>query len=127
MLSYIPLDLNQLLDVGVDFQMKRSRAFRSRDLRGAVLKGKRRAPGPEGIHNKLLKHLPEDTLKIIEEILNNNLISGDFPLQWRVATVISIIKPNKDHTNPLSYRPIALTSCLCKVLEFIINTLHLVS
>ena len=49
-------------------------------------------------------------------------ISGDFPPQWRAATVIPIPKPFKDHTNPLSYRPIALTSCLCKVLECMINT-----
>ena len=38
------------------------------------------------------------------------------------ATVIPIPKPNKDHTDPLSYRPIALTSCLCIVLERMINT-----
>ena len=38
------------------------------------------------------------------------------------ATVIPIPKPNKDPTDPLSYRPIALTSCLCKVLERMINT-----
>ena len=38
------------------------------------------------------------------------------------ATVIPIAKSNKDHTDPLSYRPIALTSCLCKVLERMINT-----
>ena len=36
--------------------------------------------------------------------------------------MIPIPKPNKDHTDPLSYRPIALTSCLCKVLECMINT-----
>ena len=41
--------------------------------------------------------------------------------QWRAAMVIPIPKPNKDHTDPLSYRPIALTSCLCKVLECMIN------
>ena len=70
----------------------------------------------------LLKHLPEDTLKILKEILNKIWISADFPQQWRAATVIPIPKPNKDHTDPLSYRPIALTSCLCKVLERMINT-----
>ena len=36
--------------------------------------------------------------------------------------MIPIPKPNKDHTDPLSYRPIALTSCLCKVLERMNNT-----
>ena len=36
--------------------------------------------------------------------------------------MIPIPKPNKDHTDPLSYRSIALTSCLCKVLERMINT-----
>ena len=65
--------------------------------------------------------VPEDTLKILKEILNNIWISADSPQQWRAATVIPIPKPNKDHIDPLSYRPIALTSCLCKVLERMIN------
>ena len=86
------------------------------------MKAKPRAPGPDGIHNNLLKHLPDDTLKILKEILNKIWTSADFPHQWRAATVIQIPKPNKDHTDPFSYRPIALTSCLCKVLERMINT-----
>ena len=99
-----------------------NKPFRLRDLRRSIMKAKLRAPGPDGIHNSLLKHLPEDTLKILKEILNKIWISADFPQQWRAATVIPIPKPNKDHTDPLSYRPIALTSCLCKVLERMINT-----
>ena len=94
----------------------------SAHYRRSILKAKPRAPGPDGIHNNLLKHLPEDTLKILKEILNNIWISGDVPPQWSVATVIPIPKPNKDHSNPLSYRPITLTSCLCKVLERMIDT-----
>ena len=99
-----------------------NKPFRLRDLRRSIMKAKPRAPGPDGIHNNLLKHLPEDTLEILKEILNKIWISADFPHQWRAATVIPIPKPNKDHTDPLSYRPIALTSCLCKVLERMINT-----
>ena len=99
-----------------------NKPFRLRDLRRSITKAKPRAPGPDGIHNNLLKHLPEDTLKILKEILNKIWRSADFPDQWRAATVIPIPKPNKDHTEPLSYRPIALTSCLCKVLERMINT-----
>ncbi|GFU51046.1 reverse transcriptase domain-containing protein [Trichonephila clavipes] len=40
-----------------------------------------------------------------------------YPTQWQEAKVIPILKPGKDPKNPLSYRPIALTSCLCKTLE----------
>ena len=99
-----------------------NKPFRLRDLRWSIIKAKPHAPGPDGIHNYLLKHLPEDTLKIIKGILNKIRISAYFPHQWRAASVIPVPKPSKDHTDPLSYRPIALTRCLCKVLERMIYT-----
>ena len=99
-----------------------NKPFRLRDLRRSILKAKPRAPGPDGIYNNLLKHLPEDTMKILKDILNDIWTKGDFPHQWRAATVIPIPKPNKDNADPNSYRPIALTSCLCKILERMINT-----
>jgi hypothetical protein len=46
---------------------------------------------------------------------------GNFPKEWSIATVIPILKPGKNPTNAESYRPISLTSCLCKVLEMIVN------
>ena len=46
---------------------------------------------------------------------------GTFPEIWKEATIIPIPKPGKDHSNPQNYRPIALTSCLCKTLERMIN------
>ena len=52
--------------------------FRLRDLKWSIMKAKPRAPGPDGMHNNLLKHLPEDTLKILKEILNKVWISADF-------------------------------------------------
>ncbi|GFU41981.1 putative RNA-directed DNA polymerase from transposon X-element [Trichonephila clavipes] len=45
-----------------------------------------------------------------------------FPSSWREATVIPILKPGKVATDPLSYRPIALTSCFCKTFERMVNT-----
>ncbi|GFW95690.1 probable RNA-directed DNA polymerase from transposon X-element [Trichonephila clavipes] len=45
-----------------------------------------------------------------------------FPSSWREAIVIPILKPGKVATDPLSYRPIALTSCFCKTFERMVNT-----
>ncbi|GFU59074.1 probable RNA-directed DNA polymerase from transposon X-element [Trichonephila clavipes] len=45
-----------------------------------------------------------------------------FPPAGGEATVIPILKPDKVATDPLSYRPIALTSCFCKTFERMVNT-----
>ena len=44
-----------------------------------------------------------------------------FPSTWRKATVIPISKSGKGPLNPNNYRPIALTSCLCKIMERMVN------
>ena len=69
----------------------------------------------------MLKHLPESSLQALLGIFYHIWTSGDFPEDWRLATVIPIPKPGKDHAEPTNYRPIALTSCLCKTLERMIN------
>ena len=47
--------------------------------------------------------------------------TGQFPESWELATIIPIPKRGEDHAEPNSYRPIALTSCICKTLERMIN------
>ena len=79
------------------------------------------APGPDDIHNKIIRHLPSETLTLLLDIYNDMWRSHSFPESWRLATVIPIPKPNKDHTHPSNYRPIALTSCLCKLIEKMIH------
>ena len=45
----------------------------------------------------------------------------EYPETWRLATIVPVPKPGKDHAEPTNYRPTALTSCLCKTLERMIN------
>ena len=47
--------------------------------------------------------------------------TGTFPAAWQLATVIPILKPGKSGLNPLHYRPISLTSSLCKLMEKMVN------
>ena len=47
--------------------------------------------------------------------------TGNFPEDWTYASLIPIPKPRKWPAEPNNYRPKALTSCLCKTLERMIN------
>ena len=40
---------------------------------------------------------------------------------WHKTVIIPIPKPGKDKTEATNYRPIALTSCICKTMERMIN------
>ena len=91
------------------------------ELRDALRRAHDTSAGPDEIHYQLLKHLPDASLLLLLNILNKIWLSGDFPSDWRKAIVIPIPKPGKDPTNPTNYRPIALTSCICKTTERMIN------
>ena len=47
--------------------------------------------------------------------------TGVFPDVWREATVVPILKPGRSGLDPLHYRPISLTSSLCKLMEKVVN------
>ena len=49
-------------------------------------------------------------------------MTQDFPTTWRTAIFIPVSKPGKVLSDPGSYRPIALTSCLCKTMERMVNS-----
>jgi ribonuclease HI len=69
----------------------------------------------------MLRHLPPSSKNVLLNLFNNIWLSGNFPPQWRKAIIIPLPKPGKDTTRAINYRPIALTSCLCKTMERMIN------
>ena len=98
-----------------------NKPFSMEELRDALHRAHDTSAGPDEIHYQLLKHLPDASLLRLLNIFNKIWISGDFPSDWRKAIIIPIPKPGKDPTNPTNYRPIALTSCICKTMERMIN------
>jgi potassium voltage-gated channel Eag-related subfamily H protein 8 len=58
------------------------------------------ACGPDDIHDQLLKHLPESALQVLLDLMNDIWETGDFPSIWKLANVIPIPKPDKDHSEP---------------------------
>ena len=67
------------------------------------------------------QQLPQRSLDYLLAALNEIWESSKFPDSWRVATIIPIPKPGKNSLSPSNYRPIALTSCLCKTMERMVN------
>ena len=91
------------------------------DLRTALGKVHHTAPDPDLIHYQILKYLPEASLQCLLKVFNN--ILGN----WRVSPFLernhhhTHCRARKDSKDPNNYRPIALTSCVCKTKERMIN------
>ncbi|GBN43235.1 putative RNA-directed DNA polymerase from transposon X-element [Araneus ventricosus] len=90
-------------------------------MRKALTQCRNTSPGPDGVTYSMLQHLNEDSLSNLLRLFNRIWNENIYPSQWREALVIPILKPGKDATDPMNYRPIALTSCLSKTLERMIN------
>ena len=69
----------------------------------------------------MLLNLPQCTKKFLLDILNIFWSLGTSPKSWKISITILILKPFKDSSLAQSYRPIALTSCISKVHERMIN------
>ncbi|GBN24737.1 putative RNA-directed DNA polymerase from transposon X-element, partial [Araneus ventricosus] len=95
--------------------------FSYHELKDALRKSNPTSPGPDQIHNDMLKHLGESSLLTILLLFNRIWQERVFPLSWLKAIVVPIPKPGKDKQDPNNYRPIALTSCLSKLLEHMVS------
>ncbi|MGL5733123.1 MAG: RNA-directed DNA polymerase, partial [Metamycoplasmataceae bacterium] len=93
-----------------------------------VLHGvKHTSPGKDEICYEMIKHLSDVSLNIILEFINKIWELGKLPISWKHGVIIPIGKPGKDHSKASNYRPISLTSNLCKVMErMIISRLNYV-
>ena len=91
------------------------------ELKEAIQKSHNTTVGPDEIHYEFLKQLPRRSLDYLLAALNEIWESSKFPDSWRVATIIPIPKPGKNSLYLSNYRPIALTSCLCKTMEHMVN------
>ena len=96
--------------------------FSITELKQALQKSNDSAAGPDEVHYNLLAHLHESVLSVLLKVNNSVWEFGTFPPSWREAVVVPIAKPDKNPKNPTNYRPIALTSYLCKTMERMVNT-----
>ncbi|GBN23337.1 RNA-directed DNA polymerase from mobile element jockey [Araneus ventricosus] len=73
----------------------------------------------------MLKNLPLKIILKLTEIFNNFLKFRLFPNCWQTGRVLPVLKPGKDPTHPVSYRPISLLPTLSKIGEKLILNRYL--
>ena len=76
--------------------------------------------GPDGIHPKMVRELIDFLVKPLTAIFNLSLKSGTVPHDWKLANVSPIYKKGSRNL-PENYRPISLTSIVCKMMESLIR------
>ena len=76
-----------------------------------------KSPGHDNIPYEFLKESPVELVEIILRLYNLIWKRGRVPIIWKHAIVLPLHKPNKPQADPLSYRPIPLTSTMCKIME----------
>ena len=69
----------------------------------------------------MLKNLQSNSINYLFSLFNAILQQGLYPLAWKLAIILPILKPTKDTSLLSSYRPIALTSVLVKLFQKILN------
>lgn len=98
--------------------------YSAEDIQATVKKLKLgKAPGADGITNQAIKNGPDVLATALAGLLNVCIEAGCYPSCWKQAKTGILNKTGKpDYTNASAYLPIALISCLRKVLEATLAT-----
>ena len=78
------------------------------------------SPGVEGIPPKLLKEIVEQISTPLAKVFNLSLEEGIVPSEWKEANITPLFKKGS-RNKPDNYRPVSLTSVVCKLLETLIR------
>ena len=79
-----------------------------------------KAPGPDKISPKILQEVKYQISKPLSILFNKSLTLCKVPSDWKCANVTPIFKKG-NKSQPGNYRPISLTSVVCKLLETVIR------
>ena len=78
------------------------------------------ASGPDDIPTKLLKETAVEISPAVTLLFQASIQQSRVPSQWKKANIVPLFKKGS-RSSPANYRPISLTSVLCKLCEHIIH------
>lgn len=112
LLQLLPPRMESIVE-GISRRDEADTPFTIEELSNAKKKSKDTAPGQDGITYSMITNLGSTGQNALLNIINESWSIGRLPVAWKKADVLPIPKPKEKG----KYRPIALTSCLCKTME----------
>lgn len=95
--------------------------FSLEELKSVLTYVKDSAPGVDGFPYSFISKAGNKTHQYYLDLVNYCFTNGYIPPEWKVQVIIPILKPGKDPNDHTSYRPIALSSILIKLLEHLVK------
>ncbi len=87
--------------------------FSMHELKCTIRQEHNTTPGRDGLEYEMFKHMddltPEEMLSLINTMCEH--------IGWKHAVIVPFLKPGKEVDGLGSYRPIALTAVICKIME----------
>ena len=78
------------------------------------------APGHD-FTNRTLIELCDSIAKPLAILFSKSMANGVIPNDWRLSSVTPIYKGKGSKSQPGNYRPVSLTSSVCKLMEKVVN------
>ena len=79
-----------------------------------------KSPGVDGLPPKQFKEIVEEISTPVAKLFNLSLEEGIVPPEWKEANITPLFKKGS-RNKPENYRPVRLTSVVCKLLETLIR------
>ena len=80
-----------------------------------------KSPGPDGLHPRFVNELADDLCLPLHLIFKSSVNSAKILKQWKFARVSAIFKKGNRKLACNYYRPVSITSIICRILETIIR------
>ena len=114
------VNVDQILNLPIQ-DLEHPKRFNPKEIREEIHRlNTKKTPGVDLITATLLKELPKKGILKLMYIFNSILRNGYWPKPLKIAQIIMIPKPGKNHTDVTSYRPISLLPIISKLLEKLI-------
>ena len=81
-----------------------------------------KSPGTDQIHPRILKECADNLAKPLKLLFDLTMKTGNLPAEWKQAEVRPIYKKKGKKSDPSNYRPVSLTSTVCKIMEKVVKS-----